>query len=144
MRKALSLFFAFAILWLSAAPISAESPEDILVIANRALKAKSISDSELRDIFLKKKESWHTGLRALPVHSKNAQLRNDFSQRLLQMNPSEEMRYWQQYQIKTGKPQPPSFGNTLKAVFSLKGAVSYIYRSQYREGVANVVLVLPQ
>ena len=143
MKKAVFLFFVFAVLWLSTVPISAESPEDILVIANKSLTAKSISESEIRDVFLKKKESWHTGLPAIPVHAKNATLRNDFCQRLLKMNRSEETRYWQQYQIKTGKSQPGSFGNTLKAVYSLKGAVSYIYRSQYREGAANVLLVLP-
>lgn len=143
MKKAIFLLLVFATCWFGTARALAESPDDILVIVNKAFTLKSVSEGELRDIFLRRKETWSNGLRAVPVHAKNAQLREDFSQRLLNMNRAEESLFWQQYQIKTGKSQPASFENTLKAVFKLEGAVSYVYRSQYRHGVANIVFVLP-
>jgi len=143
MKRAAFLFFVFAACWFQTPSVFAESPNDILVIANAALTAKSVSESEIRDVFLCKKESWSTGLRAIPIHAKDAALRNEFRQRLLHMDHSEETRFWQQYQIKTGKSQPGSFGDTLKAVYKIRGGVSYIYRSQYRQGIVKVLLVLP-
>ena len=136
----LAIFLTF-LCWL--APVSAESPRDILVIVNGSVKGEKLSVNELREIFLKKRTTWGSGVRAVPIHSTNSALRDDFRQRVLQMSESEEERYWQQYQIQKGEAKPVSFGNTLKAVFQLKGAVSYIYRSDYREGVTNVVLTLP-
>ena len=143
MKRTVLLVFVFLVFAFAPLPLSAGSSEEILIIANNSLQASRVSDGELRDIFLGKKSNWGTGLRAVPIHSNNRALRDDFRTRLLQMNEAEETRYWQAYQIKTGKSQPASFGNTLKAVYKLKGAVSYIYKSQYKEGVAKVVAVLP-
>jgi hypothetical protein len=143
MRKAVILVAALVAVFCR--PVSAEAgdPNDILVIVNASLKLKSVSESDLRDIFLKKRTSWKSGVKAVPIHSKNARLRGDFLGRLLSMSASEEARYWQKQQIRSGDSPPASFGNTLEAVYRLKGAVSYVYRSDYRGGVATVVLTLP-
>ncbi len=143
MRKA-TVFIAFlAATLVGSVPATAESPEDILVIVNASVKNETVNSDELKAIFLKKRISWSNGIRAVPVHSTNAALRDDFRSRLLQMSEGEELRYWQQFQIQKGEAKPVAFGNTLKAVFQLRGAVSYIYRSQYRKGATNVVFVLP-
>jgi hypothetical protein len=59
------------------------------------------------------------------------------------MSVSEERSYWQNSKIKRGVSEPRAFGNVLKAVFKLRGAVSYVYRSQYKAGAAKIVLVIP-
>jgi hypothetical protein len=122
----------------------AENPNDILIIANLGVKTNSIAVDELRDLFLKKRTSWGSGEKAVPLNvADNPKLREEFRATVLKMSSTEEQSYWQVRKIKEGVSDPPTFGNIQKAVFKLRGALSYIYRSQYKEGVAKVVLVLP-
>ena len=142
MKRTALLISIVVVSSLQANVLSAESPEDILVIVNKAVTVGKISESELRDVFLKKKENWSNGVHATPLHSSSRSLKADFCKRLLKMDIGEEERFWQANQIKTGKSKPPSFMNTLKAVYKLRGAVSYIYRSQYKEGIVKIAYVL--
>ena len=131
---------------LLAAPfsVSAENPQDILVIVNKSSSVKSTSVDELRDVFLKKRSSWSGGDKVIPVHaSEGSALREDFRRRVLNMSSGDEKNYWQEKKIKSGDSKPAEFGDTQRAVFKLRGAVSYVYRSQFKEGSANVVLVVP-
>ncbi len=122
----------------------AESPHDILIIANVAIQANAVSMQELRDIFLKERTYWSKGGRAIPVHYREgSDLRNAFRTIVLGFQPNEEKTYWQERFIKTGTEAPPSFSNTQKAVFKLRGSVSYIFRKDYREGVSKILLVVP-
>lgn len=143
MKSQAVIFFFLAIVLFGSVPASAENPEDILIVVNGSIKNEQVTKDNLRDIFLKKRGNWSSGIRAVPVYSKNIALHSDFRERLLNMSSSEEARYWQQLKIRTGESKPVSFDNTLKAVFRLRGAVSYIYRSQYQKGATNVVFVLP-
>jgi ABC-type phosphate transport system substrate-binding protein len=124
--------------------VGAESPKDILIIVNKAATVGKTTVDELKDVFLKKRSSWSSGGKVIPVHApEGSPLREDFRKRVLSMSASEEASHWQVRKIKAGDSKPAEFGDTLKAVFKLRGAVSYVYRSQYKEGTANVVLVLP-
>lgn len=126
------------------APAAAQSPDDILVVVNSSSDADSVSTAELREIFLKKRGRWRAGGRAIPIHaSESSSLRHDFRRRLLGMTSAEEEKYWSDLRIKSGAQPPVEFSNTLRAVFKLNGAVSYVYRSDYKEGIAKVVLVIP-
>lgn len=141
------LTMAIAVLsLLLAAPfsVSAENPQDILIIVNKSSSVKSASVDELRDVFLKKRSSWSGGDKVIPVHaSEGSTLREDFRRRVLNMSSGDEKNYWQEKKIKSGDSKPAEFGDTQRAVFKLRGAVSYVYRSQFKEGSANVVLVVP-
>jgi len=135
-----------ALVFLLAAPLgaSAESPQDILIIVNKSAGVKKVSVNELRDVFLKKRASWSVGGKVIPVHaSEGSALRDDFRRKVLNMSSADEKKYWQDKKIKSGDSKPAEFGDTQRAVFKLRGAVSYIYRSQFKEGSANIVLVLP-
>jgi hypothetical protein len=139
---------AAAILWLGIAfpltPVQAENPMDILVIANASVQAREITVDDLRDFFLKKRTNWGSGEKTIPINvTENAKLREAFRERVLNMNSTEEQSYWQSRKIKEGETEPTEFSNTLKAVYKLRGSVSYIYRWQYRQGVVKVILVLP-
>ncbi len=122
----------------------AESPDDILVIANKSVPQSKITAAELKLIFLKKKAVWAAGKNAVPVNAPaGSKLREEFRSRVLSMSASQAQRYWVEFKIRKGGSEPPTFSNMLKAIFKLKGSVGYIYRSQYREGVVKVLMVLP-
>jgi hypothetical protein len=123
---------------------SSDDPQDILVIVNNSVSAKRVSVDAIKDIFLKKRTNWPGGGSAVPVNAgEGTALRKEFRRRVLAMDAREEREYWNDKKIKTGVSGPVEFGNTLKAVFKLRNSVSYVYRSQYKEGVARVLLVLP-
>jgi hypothetical protein len=134
---------------LAAAVVSAElaaqraqSPNDILIIANKSIRATKISADELKAIFLKKKESFAGG-KVVPINSKaGSPLRKAFQKRVVEMDGNAEASYWEEQKIKAGLAPPAEFSGTLKAVFSVKGSIGYCHRSEYREGVVNVLLVL--
>ena len=121
-----------------------ENPSDIMVIANSNVDEKTIDTFELKDLFLKKRTNWGSGDKAIPLNAlEGSALREDFRSRVLGLSAMEERLYWQERIVKTGVSEPAEFGNTLKAVFQLRGSIGYVYRSQYREGVAKVLLVVP-
>ena len=123
---------------------AADDPNDIIVIANSSVKASSITKDELRDIFLKKRTSWSNSGVVKPINaSSGSELRKRFCEAVLKMTLEEEKRYFQEEKIKNGLTEPNSFSNTLKAVFKLRGSVSYVLRSDFKEGVAKVLLVIP-
>ncbi len=139
------LLLLIAVLLLYPTAIVAESPDDILIIANKGVSAKSVTMDELRAMFLKKRKQWKQGGNVVPIHAKKGSpLRHQFQLRVLKMNPDEEDTYWNDQQVRHGLGPPPEFGYGLKAVFKLKGSVSYIYRKDFREGVVKVLAVVPR
>ncbi len=120
-----------------------ENPMDILVIVNKNVPVNSINETVLRGIFLKVRKDWPGGQAAMPVNAKDETLRAAFRSRVLQMDASAEKRHWEEVKVKYGQSEPPALSNNLKAVFSLKGSVSYVYRKDFTEGIAKVVMVIP-
>ncbi len=120
-----------------------DRPDDILVIANNAVDITNIEVDELRAIFLKRKASWGDGKKVIPINAPDgSKMREEFRRLVIGMNRNREQSYWQTQMIKHGVSRPPEFGNSLKAVFKLRGSVSYIYRADFKKGVAKVVLTL--
>jgi ABC-type phosphate transport system substrate-binding protein len=138
--------FLLVLMLLFAAPanIVADSDTDILIIVNKVVPVNSLSIDDVRDLFLKKKVRWKAGVKAVPINIRGKEkLRNQFRSRVLGMTLGDENDYWQKMKIQSGMSAPTEIGNTLKAVYKLKGAVSYIYRSQYKKDVAKIVLTIP-
>jgi hypothetical protein len=87
---------------------------------------------------------WSSGAKVVPLNVTNGSgLRDDFRARVLGMTSAQEQSYWQERKIKAGESTPSEFGDTLRAVFKLRGAIGYVYRSQFKEGTAKVLLVIP-
>jgi len=120
-----------------------ENPMDILIVANKSVPVNSINEAVLRGIFLKVRKDWPGGQAAMPVNAKDETLRAAFRSKVLQMDASAENRHWEEVKVKYGQSEPPALSNNLKAVFSLKGSVSYVYRKDFAEGIAKVVMVIP-
>jgi ABC-type phosphate transport system substrate-binding protein len=137
----LLLGFALTGAWQSTA--HADSPNDILIVANKSVPINSISTAELKSIFLKKKGRWGNGSKAIPIHAKKGTtLRKAFNSRLLNMDQSREQSYWQEQKIRKGLMPPASFSNLLMAVFKVNGSVSYVFRRDYKQGVVKILAVL--
>lgn len=143
LRCSIALALAVA-LGVASVAVTAESPQDILVVVNEDSEVRSITREELRDVFLRRRLSWRGGERAIPINAReNTAIRAVFRERVLSMNSDEETRYWQDQQIRSGKTPPKEFGNPLRVVFKLHDAVGYAFRSEYKKEVGRVVLVIP-
>ena len=128
----------------TAPPAMAQNPDDILIVANRDVGVNSISMDELTALFLKQRQTWENGARAIPIHTKDQKLKAKFLKVVLGTSISQNDAYWQEQKIKHGKLKPPEVSNMLKAVFNLKGSVGYIYRRQYIKEVSKILLELHQ
>lgn len=148
MNKTQKKFIIAALLLLTIAPATIseaqDSPNDILVIANNNVPIDSISVGELKAMFMKRRTTWKNGDKAVPIHARdNSPLRRAFQEKVLGMTAGKERLFWQNQKIEHGITPPPEFANTQKAVFSVRGSVSYVLRSDYKEGVTKVLLVIP-
>lgn len=123
---------------------SAESPNDILVVVNPASGVTATTVEELRNLFLRQKGSWRAGGAVTPVNAaEGSSLRDRFRRAVLGMTATEEKEFWKNTKIRGGSTEPSSFNDTMKAVFRLRNGVSYVFRSQLRQGLVRVVLVIP-
>ncbi len=118
----------------------AESPEDILIIANNAIDENKIDLDTVRAFFLKQRSSWPGGQAAVPFNAKpGTKLRSEFQKRVLGMSQSEEAGFWEKAKLTGAKSEPADVNDGMKAVFKLKGAISYVFRSDFKPGVAKIV-----
>lgn len=139
---ALSIVFVLA----TGSSVRAESPDDILVIANGTVPIESLGVDELREIFLKRRLYWDSSLRIVPINAnEGTAIRDEFRKLVLSMSEAEEGRFWQDHKIRTGTTKPTEFSTVLKAVFKLKGSVGYVYRKDFRKSLTSlkVLKVLP-
>jgi len=141
-KSCVATFVALSIFcWLSLA--QAEAPNDILVVANKAVSVDRLTAGEIRNFFLKKLLRYKKGGKVVPLNAKEgSQLRKEFRKRIIKMDAAEELRYFQDKKIKGGKALPQERSNPQKAVFSIEGALSYVYRSDFIDGLSKIVLVL--
>ena len=121
---------------------TAGSGEQIYIIANNSFPSDALSPAEIKRIFLKEKTRI-SGKAVVPVNAKkDSALRKAFANRVLGMSPSEELGYWQEQKVQSGKQPPAELGNTMRAVFALKTGISYCFESEYKPGAAKVLYKL--
>ena len=124
---------------------NAESPNDILIIANKGLNINYISPDELKQLFLGKKTNAKSGEKIICINSQaGTAVREIFRTKVLEMSKSEEMSYWERAKIRKQLSPPPEFVGVAKAVFKLPNAISYAYRKDVPTSVVKVLLVIPQ
>jgi hypothetical protein len=128
-----------AILGLSASNVRAEGPEDLLIIANKSVAAATADAGEIKAIFLKGKTAIG-GDSVFPLNAKSdSDLRGAFRKRVLKMNEDKERGFWEDEKVKKGVEPPPEVPMTLKAVSSKSGGISYVFRKDYKDGVAKIL-----
>ena len=140
-RLALTTLIALALPALAA---RAEDASDLLIIVNQASVVKEASAAELKSIFLKKRNVWNNGDKASPLNTPGGSpLREAFQRRVLEMSPEEEDKHWADEKIRSGTASPGTVSNSLKAVFSSKSIVSYVFRGDLKPGLVQVIAVFP-
>jgi hypothetical protein len=120
----------------------AESPNDLLIIANTSVSVDKADLAEVRSIFTKAKTALG-GTTVFPINAKgDSDLRATFRQKVLKMPGGKEDSFWEEEKVKKGVEPPAEFAGTLKAVFSKKDSVSYIFRKDLKEGVTVKILAV--
>ena len=127
----------------SSAVCVAESPNDILIIANKKVKIDTITPEELKQVFLKKKTSWSNGDRIICINpTSSSAVRKVFREKVLDMSESEEKTYWEKQKVRRQLTMPAEMRSIVKAVFKLSNAISYAYRKDVPNNVVKVLYVI--
>jgi ABC-type phosphate transport system substrate-binding protein len=120
--------------------------EVIVVIVNKGNPASSLGASELRPIFQTTKTSWGSGGDATPFNlPEDNELRQNFDQAVLGLDPDHAARYWKDRKIRGGARAPkqlPSTGAVLKAVAANAGAVGYVKASEANATVKVIAKIV--
>lgn len=132
---------AFAILFCVAAPVRAQQPGFVIVV-NSANPVKSLTVVELRRMFMKQSRMWPHAEPVVPVDwDATSDLRQEFSQQVLNRSVREMADFWVQQSMTQGLT-PPSTQRSAKAVLrfvaSVPGAVSYVRPADVDETVKVV------
>ena len=103
--------------------------QDVLVITNKDNDAKSLSSTELKQIFLAQKQTWGSGEPIqLAVNSEDKKLIGDFA-KLIGMDEASYSNAWIKITLSGKSPPPFSASNdndTLDFVKKNKGAIGFI------------------
>ena len=145
-RSRISTILLFLLLGLSVPEASvAESPNDIMIIANKGIDTNQITIEELKQIFLGKKSSWKGGDRIVCLNQYASHpIRDAFREKVLNMSAKDEETYWENQKVRKQITPPPELGSIPKAVFKLKNSLSYAYRKDVPANVVKVLLVIPE
>ncbi len=122
----LAVMAAFALI--TGGAVNSAVAEEIFVFTNKAVPDSSISQAELKNIFLGKKVRWADNQRIDCVAQKDTSCHESFLQQYIQKNPFQFNNYWKK-QIFTGKGQPPrtfaSEQELIDYVSRTSGAIGY-------------------
>jgi len=121
-----------------------KSPNDIFVVVNSSIPVGMVSAETVKAYFLKQQRHWENGVEVVAINDMdNTALRKDFQEKVLKMSSLNEDSYWEAQKIQNSVAPPAELSERLKAVYKMSGGISYIYRSEYKEDVVSVVLVVP-
>jgi ABC-type phosphate transport system substrate-binding protein len=123
-----------AVLYLTPLPGSAgDSPEMIVVIANKNVGATKVTRDDLRPIFQTKKDTWPDGTPAKAFNlPDNNRSRQGFDAAVLGLDPDRVARYWIDRKIRGGERPPqtaPSSAVMVKVIGKTAGGVGYVERA---------------
>ena len=116
------------------------SAEALVVFVNKEVGADALTVEEIRQIFLRQRTTWAGGQRIACIDTRpGAPAREAFRTRVLKMTADEEKRYWQEQHIKGEATEPPTFSDTVRAVFMLKGGIGYSLRKDIKGSAVKIV-----
>jgi ABC-type phosphate transport system substrate-binding protein len=130
-----------AIVFCVVTPLPAQQPAFVVVV-NTANPVKTLTVVELRRIFMKQSRMWPHAEPVVPVDwDATSDIRQEFSQHVLNRSVREMADFWVQQSITQGLT-PPSTQRSAKAVLrfvaSVPGAVSYMRPTDVDETVRVV------
>jgi ABC-type phosphate transport system substrate-binding protein len=126
------LVFGFTLM-LGVADVNGAESSGLVFIVNAENPATSISASEIRDYFFKRKRSWPdgTGVRFID-RAVGSAIRQEFLKTVLQKKSDEVDMFWIGQKLYSGESAPmqeSSDSMTIRFVESFKGAIGYVSAS---------------
>ena len=117
---------------------------EVKVIANAAINSASMSDSELRSVFLLQRKTLKDGSAVEPVLQKRGPVHDAFCKQFLSRD-GEEIRIYYDGIVFTGKGSMPkqlnSDADVVKYVARTPGAIGYVSSSASTDGVKVLMMV---
>lgn len=120
--------FIFCILIATLAQVS-HAEETLAFIVNKDNPAASISETELKDYFFKRKTTWKDGTIVRFIDRKDSPERKLFLSKYLQQTADEVDLYWIGQKLYSGNSAPvqaASEGMVIQFVASFRGAIGFI------------------
>lgn len=141
MRVHIAAVGVLLLLW-TVVPAAAEP--SFVVVVNKANPVKSLTVVELRRIFMKQTRMWPHAESMVPIDwDATSEIRQLFSQQVLNRSVREMAEFWVQQSITQGLA-PPSTQRSSRAVLrfvaSVAGAISYVPSNEVDDSV-NIVKV---
>jgi len=123
---------------------SDKSIKDVIIIGNRRLPFDTLSTSELKDIYQRKKTMWGNGQKISFALLDGGKTHEQFIRHYIQKTPAQYHRYWKKL-VFSGRGIPPvSFRdeNSLMAHVALTaGAIGYVSPETKLSGVKKLKIV---
>jgi ABC-type phosphate transport system substrate-binding protein len=124
---------------------SVAGSDAIAVIVNKANPVGSMSQENLRPIYLMTKTVWSNGVAVEPFNlPEGTPMRTAFDSAVLGMNPEEVARYWIDRRIRGDARPPrkvPSPGTVLSLVAKSEGAIGYVPLAEVNASVKVIARV---
>jgi len=140
---AIALTLAF-VGWHGSSEAGADSG-DILVVANKAFGAASVSREELRPVYQTTKSQWADGTKAEPINlAEDSPIRQGFDAAVLGLDPDRVARFWVDRKIRGGERPPrkvTSASAVLRAVAGDKGTIGYVSAADVNNTVKVVAKI---
>ncbi len=123
---------------------AAKKPTVIAVIVNHKSPVSKLTRAELKNLFLKQRQSWPGGKQVVVLNARaKSKLREAFERKLLGMAPRDVGAYWVRQRV-TGRTTPPrqisSSALARRLVKALPGAIAYVELSQVDASVKLVAI----
>lgn len=120
------------------------SAADVVIIAHPKVSDNSLSESQLKAIFLGQEKSWPAGGRVeLVMLRKYSEIHDEFFKKTIGRNISQFTNYWKK-QVFTGKGKMPrqfdSESEVVEYVSATEGAIGYI-SSGTDKGAAKIITI---
>ncbi len=141
--------FFIGVICLAIVGINIASPEivtadDLIVIGNRSVPVSTLTEKEVKRIYLGKMKMWDNGLKVIFVKSGNDQNSERFLKHFVKKNPGTYNKYWEKSVFTGGNNPPQEFKreqDLVQYVAETKGAVGYI-SSKLRTDSVKILSVM--
>ena len=115
----------------------------IVNIKNKVKEVKELSVPQIKDFFLKKKNTWSDGKTVIPYqYPYDNELRRAFQKYILKMTAEEEKKYWVDARVKSGT-KPPSQKSSPRLIARfigrVKGGIGYITKDSFNKKKNKIV-----
>ncbi len=131
-RRRTALFFATTIIFIlfPGIVLSIEKSQDeIIIIANKNVTEETLTQAEIRSIFLGEKSQWRNGRKIFFVLLKNYEIHNKFLSDYINKSVTQYNNHWKKL-VFIGKGRTPTFFNTadqiLDYVTRVEDAIGYV------------------